>query len=146
MHIPHPVYVHTYMVEWHEQTQTNTNYHAVKETISTLKTLNHQCLHLSCPLPSSVPLFPPFLYMFFPGMSTCAQITQKTVIQLKTQLSVIIAPCLPSAPKSPLPTPFTLPLISKLHPHKEVMKLEKGERKNGGGAVGRWKDLPTHLG
>lgn len=26
------------------------------------------------------------------------------------------------------------------------MKLEKGERKNGGGVVGRWKELPTHLG
>lgn len=31
--------------------------------------------------------------------------------------------------KQPLPTPFTLPLISQLHPHEEVMKLEKGEQK-----------------
>lgn len=45
-----------------------------------------------------------------------------------------------------LPTPFCLPLISEPHPSEEVMKLENGERKNGGGVVGRWKQLPTHLG
>lgn len=33
--------------------------------------------------------------------------------------------------------PLSLPLISELHPHEEVMKLEKVERKNGGGVVGR---------
>lgn len=36
-----------------------------------------------------------------------------------------------------LPTPFSLPLISEPHPSEEVMKLEKGEGKNGGGVVAR---------
>lgn len=53
---------------------------------------------------------------------------------------------MPSTPKPLLPSPFTLLLISELHPHEEVMKLEKGERKNRGGVVGRWKEPPSHLG